>query len=494
VTLRRRLTISLLALIAFVCLVVGVVSAVSLHGFLLNRLDSQLAAATSRSVGAIERPALPGAGHGAPNPAGFIRIGGQAEGTLGAAVQNGVISQAVVLGSNGEVRALTGPQTNLLGRATGKDPHTIDLGGSLGEYRVAFDTSPSGQGIVVGLPLGDVNAIVARQVLITLLVTALGLLVAGLLGALMIRFALRPLDRVAAIATRVTELQLDRGDVSLAERIPVEDTNPRTEVGRVGAALNRMLGHVASALAARRDNENSVRKFVADASHELRTPLASIRGYAELINRGRYELPTEVIAPLERIESEALRMTSLVEDMLLLARLDSLPEGSSEATDLTALAIGAVSDAHASFPSHRWDLVLPDAPVVVPGDGRQLHQVLSNLLRNASIHTPAGTRVAIALGTRDQDAVLTVTDDGPGIDPRLLPSLFERFVRGDSSRFRAPESTSTGLGLAIVHAVVQAHRGSISVTSKPGQTVFCVVLPMAAEPSIPLAVAKSEGA
>jgi two-component system OmpR family sensor kinase len=261
-------------------------------------------------------------------------------------------------------------------------------------------------------------------------------------------------------------------------RVPDEDSDPRTEVGQVGAAINRMLGHVASALTSRQASENKVRQFVADASHELRTPLAAIRGYAELTRRGDYDLPDDVVHSLGRVESEATRMTSLVEDLLLLARLDEGRDLKSDPLDLSRLLIDAVSDAHAAGPEHGWSLELPEEPVMIDGDVARLHQVFVNILANARVHTPAGTDVVTAVAIDGTTAVVTVTDDGPGIPPDLLPVLFERFARADSSRSRA--AGSTGLGLAIVAAVVEGHGGAVEVQSEPGSTSFRVILPITA--------------
>jgi two-component system OmpR family sensor kinase len=237
---------------------------------------------------------------------------------------------------------------------------------------------------------------------------------------------------------------------------------------------------VASALIARQASENKVRQFVADASHELRTPLAAIRGYAELTRRGNHDLPDDVVHSLGRVESEATRMTSLVEDLLLLARLDEGRDLESDPLDLTRLLIDAVSDAHAAGPEHEWSLDLPEEPVVIDGDGARLHQVFANLLGNARVHTPVGTDVVTAVVIDGPNAVVTVTDDGPGIPPELRPVLFERFARGDSSRSRA--AGSTGLGLAIVEAVVEGHGGTVAVQSGPSGTSFRVTLPVSGAP------------
>ena len=285
-----------------------------------------------------------------------------------------------------------------------------------------------------------------------------------------------PLERVAGTARRVSELELASGDVSLAERVP--DVDPATEVGQVGLALNSMLDNVDGALRARQESETRVRQFVADASHELRTPLASIRGYAELTRRETEPVPAGVTHALTRVESEALRMQDLVEDLLLLARLDTGRPLEREPVDLTMLAIDVSGDARTISPDHRWELDLPPEPVEVIGDRARLHQVLANLLANARNHTPPGTtvRTSLRLDEGSGRALLQVQDNGPGIPDALLPNVFERFTRGDGSRQRA--SGSTGLGLSIVSAVTRAHGGEVTVESVPGRTVFSLALPV----------------
>ena len=250
----------------------------------------------------------------------------------------------------------------------------------------------------------------------------------------------------------------------------------------MGAALNRLLEHVASALAVRQASEERVRRFVADASHELRTPLAAIRGYAELTRRSHEPVPPDVAHALARVESEAVRMTGLVDDLLLLARLDDGRPLEQEPVDLSQLVVDATSDAHAASPGHRWRLDLPtdpDEPVTIRGDAARLHQAVANLLANARVHTPAGTTVTVHLGEPAGDprgVAVRVVDDGPGIPETLLPEVFERFSRGDSSRFRG--TGSTGLGLSIVTAVAAAHAGTITVASRPGRTEFRLWLPV----------------
>jgi two-component system OmpR family sensor kinase len=304
----------------------------------------------------------------------------------------------------------------------------------------------------------------------------LGLLAVGVGGAWLVKRNLRSLNRIAATATRVSELPLSSGKVALAERVSPGDTDRRTEVGQVGAALNELLDHVGEALNARHRSEERVRQFVADASHELRTPLASIRGYAELTRRETEPIPPSVAHALGRVESEATRMSTLVDDLLLLARLDAGRPLDRTDVDLSEMVVNAVSDAHAASPSHTWWLDLPEEPVVVHGDGARLHQIIANLLANARVHTGPGTVVRTSLARADGQVRLSVHDNGPGVPPELQDNVFHRFARGDTSRNRA--AGSTGLGLSIVAAVAQAHGGSVQLASHPGDTTFSVLLPV----------------
>jgi two-component system OmpR family sensor kinase len=472
-TLRSRLLAALLALLAAVSVVVGVVSVLALDSFLTDRLDGQLAVAGGRLSGGPPPGPLPPPGSLGPPGLG---VPGQAAGTLGARIESGAVRSAGVIRADGTVEPVTVAQERVLVAlpADGR-PYTRDLGGTLGRYRVRAALAPDGGTYVAGLPLAGVRDPVTRLALVVAAVAAAGLLLAGVAGAVIVRLALRPLRRVAATATRVAELPLDRGAVELPDRVPAADTDPRTEVGQVGAALNRLLGHVSAALTARQDSETRVRQFVADASHELRTPLASIRGYAELTRRGREPVPPDVAYALGRVESESTRMTGLVEDLLLLARLDNGRAVAREPVDLTRLLVDAVSDARVAGPDHHWALELPAEPVEVRGDADRLHQVVANLLGNARTHTPPGSTVTAGLAAADGAVLLRVADDGPGIPEALLPRVFERFARGDGSRSRA--AGSTGLGLAIVAAVAEAHGGTVSVDSSPAGTAFTVRLP-----------------
>ncbi|MEJ3405561.1 ATP-binding protein [Rathayibacter sp. YIM 133350] len=478
-TLNRRLLITVVAVLVVVSAIVGIVSVLVLHTSLVERVDSQLQNATERgrvAVGPL-RPDDDGSGAiGLPSAAMILETPGQAEGTIALVAADRSVQSAGYLDEEGAVRLMTVAQgMRLVSVPIDGRPHTVDVGGDLGEYRVVAIDRELGGIIFIGLPLTGVNATTAQLSVTIAIVAILGVVIVGVIGSWLIRIALRPLTRVTETATRVARLPLAHGEVALAERVPARDADPRTEVGHVGSALNTMLDHVGAALEARQQSEQKVRQFVADASHELRTPLASIRGYSELTRRSGEELSPDIARALSRIESESVRMTGLVEDLLLLARLDEGRELAHERVDLTALLVDAVGDAHASGPDHVWELDLPDEPIEVSGDAPRLQQVVMNLLANARVHTPEGTTVTVALVDAGDEVRVSVTDDGPGIDPAIADTLFERFARGDASRNRA--TGSTGLGLAIVRAVVEAHGGTVSVTSEPAATTFTVSLP-----------------
>jgi two-component system OmpR family sensor kinase len=497
-SLRRRLTLATVVLIAIAALVIGVVSILSVRGILTQRLDSELAAASDRAARAptgYHSSPPPTEPDDEPGPGQIIGILGQSAGTLGVQIEDGVVTYAGYLDEQGTRRDLDAEVAAALAeRARIGEPTTVDVDPQLGRYRVVSVETEGGAVLVVGLPMASLEQTVTQLVWIVVAVTVGGIALATAVAYLIVRASVRPLERVAQTATDVSRLPLERGDVPLAVRVPDVDADERTEVGRVGAAFNRMLGHVAGALSARQASEDKVRRFVSDASHELRTPLASIRGYAELTRMSPEELPTDATYALARIESEAARMTTIVEDLLLLARLDEGRALESEPVDMRTLVADAVNDARVSAPDHEWTIEVPPdgVPTIVQGDASRLFQVVSNLLANARVHTPAGTRVATTLrlvagvaaptdradGSTDaRDRLeIAVTDDGPGIAPEIRERVFERFVRGDSSRSRA--TGSTGLGLAIVRAVTEVHGGSVRVDSTPGRTRFTIELPV----------------
>jgi len=501
-TLRGRLVAGLLALLALACFTVGAVTYAHLRTVLISGLDQELATASQRYATCINPPPSHPPGDGdsndggqAPHPGGqgdkddspgpALCAQQQAGQTFTAAVISGGIKNPYI--ADGSCHLTAADERELAKLAGNGRPRTVTLS-SYGQYRVMATSTADGV-YIGGLPLSGVNSTLRQVAIAEVAVFSAALLLTGIIGTAWVRLSLRPLRRVAATATRVTQLPLASGAVSLPERVP--DANPRTEVGQVGAAINRMLGHVESALARREKSEARLRRFAADASHELRTPLAAIRGYAELARRNPGPVPDEVAHALSRVQSESARMSVLVDELLLLAQLDAGRPLAAEPVDLTRLAIDVTSDARAASRDHRWQLELPDEPVLVRGDEYRLHQVLANLLSNAARHTPSGTTVTVALtvpagagqpggsGAGDGIARVSVTDDGPGIPAELQPGVFERFVRGDSARSHA--AGSTGLGLAIVDAVVTAHQGQVDVTSRPGETRFTITLPRLAE-------------
>jgi two-component system OmpR family sensor kinase len=482
-SLRARLLVGQIVLLAVACLGIGAVTEFALYQYLVGQLDEQLHDAAHRSARIYGEPPPPAwwRHHHRPRPGpgpDFLDAPGQPVGMVAGVLSHGTTVDAGYLTTTGsrEVLSLTAA-AQLAASAADRGAVTRDLDG-LGRYRVvATRARHGGDVIVTGLPLSHVHATMIRVLIIFGVVTLVAVAAATTAGMVVIRRALAPLRRVAQTAGEVVDLPLDRGEVALPVRVPEPDANPQTEVGQLGSAVNRMLDHISAALSTRQASETRVRQFVADASHELRTPLAAIRGYTELAQRVRLENgdADAVAHALSRVQSETERMTRLVEDLLLLARLDSGRPLRREPVDLSRLAVDAVSDAHVAGPDHQWRLDLPGEPVTVVGDAARLHQVVTNLLTNARIHTGPGTVVTTRLSTDPTQTVLTVTDNGPGIAEQLQSEIFQRFARGDTSRSR--KDGSTGLGLAIVSAVVRAHQGSIDVHSAPGHTEFTVRLP-----------------
>jgi two-component system OmpR family sensor kinase len=468
-TLRSKLVASTVLLFTALTLVTGVASVFALNRYLTGQVDQQL-------DGYFARPSSDDGAPGAPPSSNRGRLPG-VEGMLVIINDQGAVTynSATTL-TNGRT-TLTEDQLSQLNTGLGRQPTTISLGGSLGDYRVVAGRSapPTNSTVIVGLPLSSNQHTIVQMGWLVGIASVAGILLVAIGGTWLVRRNLRPLDRVAATATRVSHLPLSEGKVDIAERVPAEDTDTNTEVGQVGAAFNEMLDHIDNALNARQKSEERVRQFVADASHELRTPLASIRGYAELTRREEEPVPPRVTHAIGRVESEAVRMTALVDDLLLLARLDAGRPLDHETVDLTEMVVNAVSDAHAAAPDHVWQLDLPDEPVVIQGDPARLHQIVANLLGNARTHTAPGTVVRTSIVREPQQVRLMVRDNGPGVPKELQADVFQRFARGDTSRNRA--AGSTGLGLSIVAAVAQAHGGSVSLDSVPGDTTFTVILP-----------------
>ncbi|MDT0116656.1 HAMP domain-containing sensor histidine kinase [Microbacterium sp. PRF11] len=473
-TLRRTLVVGTSVLVALAFLVMSLATIFALRSFTLDRLDQQVREGLSFAVGRDDF-SPPGGGE---RPSGMDADGpAQRIGTLQAVIaDDGTVQRSGYTRVDGTEVDLTEDQIETLRSVpTDRTPTTVDLGGDLGAFRVAAAVD-DGTTVFSGSSEADVTATTSALTVILLAVSAVTLLVAVLGLSVFVRRSLRPLDRVAAVAQRVSTLSLSAGAVEIPDRAAPADTDTATEVGRVGSSLNDLLGHVQSSLAARQHSEEQLRRFIADASHELRTPLASIRGYAQLsLGEDAPMTPTQARS-FDRIESEARRMASLVDDLLLLARLDAGQPLRREEVELTLLAVDAVSDAQAADATHEWRLDVTDDLISVTGDENRLRQVVANLLRNAQTHTPAGTTVTLSLAREGAEAVLRVADTGPGIDPGVAERLFDRFARGDDSRNR--DAGSTGLGLSIAQAITSAHGGSITGESTPGRTVFEVRLPV----------------
>ncbi|MET9357285.1 HAMP domain-containing sensor histidine kinase [Streptomyces sp. NPDC006617] len=466
-TLRGQLTVGLVALLALACLAVGIVTALALRGFLMGRLDEQLSASGGRFAASLEHEAKPDADN-RPDTRG------QAESTFGARLLDDTVTQAAVVddATARPLRLTPEDRRTLAGIPVDGNGHSIRLS-ALGKYRVTAVRGDDQDTMITGLPLHPVEETVHRLEAVEAVLFGAALVATGIAGAVWVRVSLRPLQKVTARAAEVAGLPLASGEIAMPGPLP--DTDPRTEVGQVGTALNHMLGHVEDALTRRHASEERLRHFAADASHELRTPLANIRGHAELALRHHGPVPAEVRHALERIGSESQRITRLVDDLLLLARLDAGRPLEHEPVDLTLLILNATDDARAAGPGHHWLLDLPEEPLTVTGDAHRLQQAIGNLLANARTHTPPGTDVTISLATEQTTVCVDVSDNGPGIPGELQPEVFGRFVRADHARSRS--TGSTGLGLAIVHAVITAHGGTATVTSRPGHTTFRLTLP-----------------
>ena len=495
-TLRRQLVALLISLVLVICTLMAVASTVALRSQLLGQVDTQLTQASERAV---NRPWLmtPPSTDQTPGPEPLPgpellpgqapgQIPGQSAGTIDVFFSGDEVVQATYPDKSGTTTELSEDQlADLMEVPTDGQVHPVHLS-DLGSYRAISATNVVGDRVITAVPTTTADEPLRSYITVEIVLIVLAAAVAAAAATIMVRRSLRPLERVAHAAIRVSELPLDRGEVAQIPGVDLADTDERTEVGTVGAALNRMLGHVEGSLAARHESETQVRQFVADASHELRTPLASIRGYAELVRRSPEDIPAGTLRALDRIESEALRMGALVEDLLLLARLDAGRPLDRTEVDLNLLAIDAAADAHAASPDHVWRLELPGSDdagpddagpdAVILGDDARLRQVFTNLLGNARVHTPPGTTVVVSVRPEPEEVVLTVSDDGPGIPEDLTPSLFQRFSRGDAGRNR--DGGSTGLGLAIAQAIVAAHGGTITVRSTPDSgATFEVRLP-----------------
>jgi two-component system, OmpR family, sensor kinase len=475
--LQVKLIVAVLALVTVALLLIGLASVAALDGYLVGRLDDQLQeVAVGSARQGPPRFGGPGPPHRGP-PSPYLVQYRLADGRLDVKDEN-------PLGQDRQPPQV--PDDPAWFEANAGEAVTVPAAGGDGRWRVAVEPRRDGSGgsVVVAASLDGIDATVRQLRLIDLGVSLVVLAVLAGVGAAIVRASLRPLVEIEQTARAIAA-----GD--LTRRVP--DRDPRTEVGRLGRALNTMLAQIESAFGARaaseasaRRSEDRMRRFVADASHELRTPLTTIRGFAELYRQGGARDPAELDRLMRRIEDQAAQMGLLVEDLLLLARLDQQRPLDRRPVDLLALAAEAVNDARAVAPDRQIELVLGDedgeSALVVLGDDQRLRQVLANLVNNALAHTPAGSPVEVRVGASSLDgrpsAAVEVVDHGPGLTPEQAERVFERFYRADPVRSHA--DGGTGLGLSIVAALVAVHGGTVRVDSIPGRGArFRVVLPLA---------------
>jgi two-component system OmpR family sensor kinase len=453
-SLRARLLMTTVALVAVGLLAANLATYRFLSSFLLHRIDEQLVLARPFAADALF-PGHPLSGFFGERPSGLVLPPGTyAEIQYG----SGDVARSTFFGFRQSPR----PDIPDLVRGSRLDrgPRVVTVeatGRGLPRYRALATALPTGFGtLVVAIPLFEVDRTLKRLVVGEVMVSLVVLGVVATLALWLVRVGLRPLTGIGETAGAIAA-----GDLSRR----VEPANERTEVGRLGLALNAMLAQIEAAFEERRASEERLRRFVADASHELRTPLTSIRGYAELFHRGAKSRPKDLAKTMERIEAESARMGVLVDDLLLLARLDQGRPLLREEVDLSRIVAEAVESARAIEPDRPIELEA-DGPARILGDEARLRQVMDNLLDNVRVHTPAETPVRVTVEAGDAEVLLSVTDQGPGLSPEVADRLFERFYRGDPARSR--ETGGAGLGLSIVSAIVEAHGGSVTASSPDG--------------------------
>jgi len=464
VPLRIRLVAAVVVLVAGGLAVSGFVATAALHSYLLQRLDTQLATAPGPDCNRFGDRGGPFGGHGPGNfPTQFYVAHYDQNGALQCAQQPSTTS------ATPDVGTMTPDRADDLSRRAFTAPST----GGGAQWRVVVNVDQNGIDLVA-TSLSDIDHTVNRLVLLEIGVGLVVLVLLAGAGYYVIERSLKPLVDVERTAAAIAA-----GDLS--RRVP--DQDPRTEVGRLTAALNSMLAQIEHAFARQRESEQAartsedrMRRFVADASHELRTPLTSIRGFAELYRQGAVKDRREVTRVMRRVEDEAQRMGLLVDDLLLLARLDQERPLTFAPVDLLTVAADAVHDAQAVAPDRQVDLDVAGPPPVVTGDEARLRQIVHNLVTNALRHTPEGSPVSVRLSSSDDKAVVEVVDHGPGLSADVRERVFERFYRIDESRTRA--HGGSGLGLSIVAALVAAHGGAVRIDDTPGGgATFRVELP-----------------
>jgi two-component system, OmpR family, sensor kinase len=461
VSLRARLLIVTVALVAAGLLVANVATYRYLSRFMLQRIDQQLVAATGPAYGRLV--------HEGPDAGGpDFSLPGTSYAQLVDA--SGEVVRSTVLGFAAHGISPAVLPEELPGSSDWSGPESIVYSTSHAvegdSYRVRATAIPGGGTVVVATSLSEMRLTLRRLVGVELFVSLIVLALVAGLALWLVRLGLQPLQGIGETAGAIAA-----GDLSRR----VEPAEERTEVGRLGLALNAMLAQIEAAFEERRRSEERLRRFVGDASHELRTPLTSIRGYAELFRRGAESRPEDLAKSMARIEAEAARMGVLVDDLLLLARLDQGRPLEREPVDLAAVATAAVEAARTIEPGRSIELDA-ETTVELVGDEGRLRQVIDNLLDNARVHTPPGSPVRVRVAAVGDEAVLDVSDEGPGMAPEVAARVFERFYRGDPARSR--DTGGAGLGLSIVAAIVESHGGTVRTLPHEGAgTTFEVRLP-----------------
>ena len=474
-SLRNRLILATLGLAAIAIAASDFAASNSLRTFLINQADSQLNEVVQTSMLRLDRAGIDSAnqdGDGDENgfrplrPLGavptttavtLLDISGNVIGRIGGEFANSI--------DLNEFKKLTPEKVDSLNEL----PFTISGDDGETDIRAIARSLPSGEGtVVISVALDSVEKTVAGLRGIFILISFIVLISIAIVARSLIKLTLKPLNQIEKTAAAIAE-----GDLSA--RLP--EVNSRTEVGRLTGSLNTMLSRIEESFTIRTESENKLRRFVADASHELRTPLTAIRGFAELHRQGAVVGEEKTKELVSRIEKESIRMSSLVEDLLLLARLDQSRELTFDAVDINHLVKEAVASAQAAGPGYEITVSSTNDEVFVLGDSMRIHQAIANLLANARTHTPVGTKIAVNISQGDLETKISISDNGPGLSEEDQKRVFERFFRADPSRVRVGGEGS-GLGLAIVDAVMKAHGGRVEVNSKIGAgATFTIVFP-----------------
>jgi two-component system OmpR family sensor kinase len=462
-SLSGRLLLGIVSLVVVGLLVADVATFTALQSFMLGRVDSQLTNGRPAAVGVLGGPGPE------RNAAGQFPIGTVVELLRPDGTE---IGNPLRYDFPSSMSTALPVRPSALPKGSEQHPALLTLAGTGGisQYRAAIWPEDSFQGdyVLLAIPMNDVNATLEQLLQLEVLISLAVVAATAVLALVIIRIGLRPLQRMAGVAQDIAAGDLTRR---------VEPATRDTEIGRLGIALNGMLSQIEAAFGERTRSEQRLRRFIADASHELRTPLTSVRGYAEMLRRGAQESPEDAAIARRRIEEESVRMSLMVDDMLVLARLGQGRPLEQAPVDLQSIARDAVADAHAVAPRRSITLDAP-ASVMVAGDDVRLRQAVGNLMRNALVHTPSESPIEVALETHDGVATMSVVDHGPGLKPDDAGRVFEPFYRADPSRSR--DSGGAGLGLSIVAAVVDAHGGSVKVSDTPGGgATFEVELPVA---------------